>query len=325
MVTTITPSQIETANSQIKDGGVPRVSVFVGGTAGIGKAALKALASRDLSMKIYLVGRKEKEGKSIIDEIHKLNSKAEIIWLGGEISLMSETKRLVQLIKQQEKTIDLLFLSAGFLPFRAREETSEGVELALAVAYYSRMSFIMQLLLLMRTASPNSRSYPPRIVNVLAPGRESDNIFLDDLMLKKPGAYNLLNWAVHSVTMTTSTLSALAKQAENDGVTFIHAHPGVVKTDLVKNSWGDEWKSSMEHPNLPESSPRLSAEESGQRSLFLITNAMYSGEEQGGSFLSVDSNMACLDQQELFKKLEAVGAPDIIWGQTMEILGPSLA
>jgi hypothetical protein len=49
------------------------------------------------------------------------NSEAEIVWLEGQVTLLAEVKRFCIEIKSREESIDLLFLSAGFLPFAERQ------------------------------------------------------------------------------------------------------------------------------------------------------------------------------------------------------------
>jgi NAD(P)-dependent dehydrogenase (short-subunit alcohol dehydrogenase family) len=113
--------EIRFSNAQISEDYTPRVAAFVGGTGGIGKAALTALISLKAPIKIYIIGRNEASHKQFLRDLRQSNSEAEIIWLEGQVTLLSELKRLCIQIKSSEKSIDLLFLSAGFLPFTGRQ------------------------------------------------------------------------------------------------------------------------------------------------------------------------------------------------------------
>jgi NADP-dependent 3-hydroxy acid dehydrogenase YdfG len=109
------------SNAQISDAYTPRLAVFVGGTAGIGKAALTALVSQKTPLKIYILGRNEASHREFLQHLQQSNSQAEIVWLEGQVTLLAEVKRLCIEIKSREESIDLLFLSAGFLPFTRRQ------------------------------------------------------------------------------------------------------------------------------------------------------------------------------------------------------------
>jgi hypothetical protein len=116
-------SLIKKSNNQIDESSVPRVAVFVGGTAGIGKITLAAVAGVGISFKAYVIGRKESEQsfKPFIDELHQANPNANVIWVEGQVSLLSEVKRICDHIKTLESEVDLLFMTPGYAPFSGRE------------------------------------------------------------------------------------------------------------------------------------------------------------------------------------------------------------
>jgi NAD(P)-dependent dehydrogenase (short-subunit alcohol dehydrogenase family) len=118
----VTLNQIQASNAQLTDETVPQVSVFIGGTSGLGKATIECLANLKLAVKIYIVGRKSTEPamRIFMDELRKNNSRADLIWVEAEVALLSEVKRACAIIKQAESKVDLLFLSAGYAPLSGR-------------------------------------------------------------------------------------------------------------------------------------------------------------------------------------------------------------
>src|ERR1700761_8745383 len=140
--------EIRASNALINDATGPRVAVFVGGTSGIGKFTVKALVAAGTSVRIYLIGRRSsaESSRAFIEELAAINPKAEVVWTEGEISLLADSKRVCEIIKSKESRVDLLFLSAGYAPFGTRQETSEGIEIAQSLEYYSRILFIQHLL-----------------------------------------------------------------------------------------------------------------------------------------------------------------------------------
>lgn len=214
-------------------------------------------------------------------------------------------------------------------------ETSEGLEASLAVAYYSRIVFIMSLLPKLRDGERSLRS--PRVVFILAAGKESTEIFLDDIDLKSPGHFNLGNYAGQVATLATLTLRRLSEAPENQDIVFIHSHPGLVSTDLMKKSWGDKFNPGQASggSELGTFTP-FTPGESGERCLFLITSAEFGGKgvavqsgreaaqtlnhSVNGSLFSVDDKLQALQQDELLTKLEEKEASRKIWDHTMRIL-----
>ncbi|KAG5659908.1 hypothetical protein KAF25_003430 [Fusarium avenaceum] len=205
----------------------PFVAVFLGGTSGIGKSTIKALVSTNASLEIYLIGRKSAESRMMpfIEELQSINPDAKVAWLEGEVSLLSETKRVCEIIQSKESHIDLLFLSTGYAPFGPREETAEGVEITQSLRYYTRVLCIIQLLPLLREGNG-------RVVSVLAGGMEWAVTNLDDIDLKKPGSFGVVNAHIQCANMTTATMEKLAD--DNPAVTFIHSAPGSVDTGNVR-------------------------------------------------------------------------------------------
>jgi NAD(P)-dependent dehydrogenase (short-subunit alcohol dehydrogenase family) len=325
--------ELQASNALINDATAPRVSVFVGGTSGIGKYTIKALVATGASLRIYLVGRKssEERTRAFIQELQAINPKAEVIWTEGEISLLAETKRVCEAIKSKESRIDLLFLTAGYAPFGARTETAEGVEIAQSLEYYSRILFIQHLLPLLRAAEA------PRVVSVLGGGLERRSIDLDDLDLKKPGKFGHVKAQGQYLVMNTTTLEKLAN--DNPHVTFIHSWPGWVNTGNV-NRGSPGWLMSWFIWLVLEPLIALvgfSEEKTEQRHLFQSTSAYFGGrgvpwngepgvnsfgKAENGLFL-VNFKCNCTRNAKVlaFLREKAQGK---IWDHTQEVLGPYL-
>ncbi|KAK1242060.1 hypothetical protein MKX07_000046 [Trichoderma sp. CBMAI-0711] len=266
--------EIQASNALINDATAPRVSVFVGGTSGVGKFTIRALASTGASVKIYLVGRKSSEEptRAFIQELSTINPKAHIIWTEGEVSLLADVKRVCEGIKEKEPRVDLLFLSAGYAPFGTRKETSEGLELCQSLEYYSRMLFILHLLPLLR------QSEAGRVISVLGGGMENSRINIDDPDLKQPGNFGAMKGQMQYIAMNTISLEKLA--SENPDVTFIHSWPGWVDTGNARRGWDEGSILARVFAFVVETLIYFfgfSHEESGQRHLFESTSAAFGG------------------------------------------------
>ncbi|KAF5662213.1 short chain dehydrogenase reductase family [Fusarium heterosporum] len=265
--------EIQASNALINDA-TPRIAVFVGGTSGIGKATIEALVATGSSLRIYLTGRKgsQQRVETFIHELHVTNPNAEILWVEGEVSLLAETTRICEIIKNKERYIDLLFLTTGYAPFTSRKETLEGLEISQTLSYYSRMLFVLHLLPLLNEAQA------PRVISVLGGGLEPKTIELDDIDLKKPGNFNFIKAQMQYAAMNSLFLESLAD--ENPEITFIHSWPGWVNTRNVRRGLDSDsilawivWL--FLEPLIAIFS--YSNQESGQRHLFQCTSSAFGG------------------------------------------------
>lgn len=328
-------SDILASNALINDDNVPRVAVFVGGTSGVGQYTIKALVGTGASVRIYIVGRKsaEERTRALIVEYHALNPKAELIWLEGEVSHLAETTRVCEIIKSKERHIDLLFLTTGYTPFGPRDETSEGIDISQALSYYTRMLFIMHLLPLLRKAEA------PRVVSVLAGGMERDLLDVDDIDMKKPGAFGMMRAQGYACAMNTLTMERMA--SDNSDVTFVHSMPGWVATGNVwrgvddRNSFIGWFVWLILAPLIGIFS--FSDETSGQRHLFVVTSALFGGrgvqwkgkagmntlgKQENGLFLSGMKSDATRNDKTIASLRKKAQEP--VWKHTLEILAPYL-
>jgi NAD(P)-dependent dehydrogenase (short-subunit alcohol dehydrogenase family) len=253
-------SQIKENNAQIDEKSAPRVAVFVGGTSGIGKLTLNAITRLGTRFKAYGIGRQESEAafKPFIEELHLANANASIIWVEGQISLLSEVQRVCDRIKRLEGSIDLLFMTAGYVNFSGRHstlllrilplammsrrlispDTSEGLEISHALEFYSRICFTQNLLPLLRSSGR------ARVMSIRSGGMEGDYFFnADDLLLEAPGAFGAMASVRHMGNMNTLALERIAQMPENKNIVFMHCHPGGVRTGNLfrgfqEGSWG---------------------------------------------------------------------------------------
>ncbi|KAH7131476.1 hypothetical protein B0J13DRAFT_105051 [Dactylonectria estremocensis] len=319
------------SNSRLKAVGIPKVAVFVGGTSGIGHLALTELVESGSSTKIYLIGRPSAAARTEtrIAHFRTINPNVEIVWLEGEISLLSDVARICTDIKSKESTLDLLFLSAGFLPFSGRRETSEGLDTSQSVLYFSRITFIISLLPLLSSSST------ARVVSIMGGGKERAKIDLEDLELKKPGAFGAVRSQTHLIAMTTLTMDKLAER--NKAVTFIHTFPGQVDTGNLRADLSPNSPLSWLLWIVVEPLIRLiglSHKESGQRHLYVGTSAMYGGrgiptelpqasnsrgKMEPGLFLVNQYCEANFDKTILDQLRDS--AQSIVWEHTQKVIG----
>ncbi|KAM7189091.1 NAD(P)-binding protein [Naviculisporaceae sp. PSN 640] len=343
----ITLQQVRDSNAEIDAATYPQTAVFIGGTAGIGEAAIRGLVSLSLRngiqapSRIYVIGRLQSAERTnkALDILRATNPHVDLVWISGDVSLLADVKRLCLEIKAREMSLDLLFLSTGYSPFGGREETPEGLPVTQSIGHYSRILFITHLLPLLNASSRG------RVISVLGAGRESSSIDLTDLQLRKPSSWGGYKIQLHTITMQTVCLERLAETGPS--VTFIHASPGLVNTGNLNRGWKDRWilqalANILLAPFFAFLS--LSIAESAERMVWLATTGRFgpnenrdstvqfggvekgfttNGSTEGGDLYMVGWKGACISNEKELEKLRGEKG-DVIWRETMSVIGVHL-
>ncbi|RYO72783.1 hypothetical protein AA0113_g790 [Alternaria arborescens] len=327
------PEPILASNALIGLEDVPKTAVFVGATDGIGKAILQALVSKGFPTKIYIVGRNKASHRVLLEDLARSNPQATLIFVEGQISLVADAQRIASQIAAQEDRVELLFLSSGYLPFTGRQETFEGLEASQVVSYYSYIVFVLRLLPQLRRGSATR---PARVLNILA-AEESTDLYLDDLTLKKPGHSSLPAYAKHVAATVTLALKHIVEEEEKSDIVFVHAHPGMVSTNIFQNSWDNKYDPDSAHfPMHTRHIFQCTPEQAGQRCLCLATSAEYRGvgvalqhgrqkvetiaHGSKGSLFAISDRLKSLQPEKLLDELQELGAPEVIWTHIMDVL-----
>ncbi|KAK4992123.1 hypothetical protein LTR50_001301 [Elasticomyces elasticus] len=214
------------SNARAKDFLSDLVAVFVGATGGIGRSTAKELFIKTERPRLYIVGRNEERGKTIVDELKSLNPEGEVIFLKHDISLLRNVDWICDEIKKREKKVNMLLCSAGYMTLKSRDETAERIDKKMAVNYYSRFRFATNLLPLLNAAADAGEL--SRFISVLAAGSEAD-VDVEYLELKEK--FTVHRCLAHCVMMTDFMVEELAKR--HPRISFSHSYPGTVKTGIA--------------------------------------------------------------------------------------------
>ena len=229
------------------------VAVFLGGTSGIGQGTAQAFARHtNGNAHIILAGRNRTAADTIFATFPKPTSTAsKYEFVQCDASLMRNVVATTAELRARLTKINYLVLTCGALPNvwevlrGTREPTAEGIpDRLLAITYYARAKFALDLLPLLRAAKEAGED--AHVLVVLAAGRGGP-IDFEDMGLRKP--YSLSTVRPTVVTYTdvmvevsgnssiettssdrhTQSLASLAPE-----VTFTHIWPGLVSTPLFR-------------------------------------------------------------------------------------------
>lgn len=223
------------------------VAVFVGATSGIGETTLKQFARHARKPRANFLGRSQDAGHRIAAECKALNPDGEYIFIKADVSLIRVVDQVCEKIREKEKAVNLLFLSASAADISRTDimfpttspviyieinnyikrpvlitpdiETSEHLHLIVALGYYSRIRFATNLLPVLRNATSL------RHVVVVAAGGHEGQLDTSDFQARR---IPLLRIRGHLTTMISLGFEAVAKTAPD--VSFVSRLP-----------WGGEY------------------------------------------------------------------------------------
>ena len=197
--------------------------MITGATSGIGKETARGLAQ--LGATVVMTTRDVKKGELIKNElIHSTNNK-NIDVLKCDLSSFKSIRNFCEEFKTKYDKLHVLINNAGILDFN-RRESKDGIENVFATNYLAPFLMTNLLLELLK------RSKPSRIIN-LTSGMHFGTIHFDDIEFKQ----NFSGIKVYSQSKLSLILftKLLAKKLERTEVTVNCVHPGINKTNLVRD------------------------------------------------------------------------------------------
>ncbi|CQR55915.1 SDR family NAD(P)-dependent oxidoreductase [Paenibacillus riograndensis] len=153
-----------------------RTILITGGTDGIGKGiALLFIKKGD---RIIAIGSSADKGKRFLDESKKLGAEERAIFLQADLSCVRENHRIIDIVKNNFQSLDMLIFSAtSHKIYKEYTTTTEGLEINFGLSYLSR--FILGFGLKERLENSEN----PIIANICAPGMKG-RIDLNDIQNK---------------------------------------------------------------------------------------------------------------------------------------------
>ncbi|CAF0830986.1 unnamed protein product [Adineta steineri] len=222
--------------------------IITGSNSGVGKYTAIELAKRGAH--IILACRDRKRTEEALKEICKLsgsnNVEIEIVDLASLKSIEECAKRLCGRLSK----LDVLINNAGVM--MASEKSVDGYEIHFAVNHLGHFLLTNLLLDLMKKA-PSARiinvssvnhaylmkkAPSARIINVSSVNHAFLNITInwDDINFTKP--YWKINAYSHSKLANILFTNELARRLQDTNITANSLHPGVVRTEVIRNILG---------------------------------------------------------------------------------------
>jgi NAD(P)-dependent dehydrogenase (short-subunit alcohol dehydrogenase family) len=204
-----------------------KVVVITGATSGIGEVAARRLAA--MGARMVLIARDKNRGEAVLAQLRAAGPDISHSIHYGDLSRISEMKRLALEIAAVEPRIDVLINNAGAL-FASRKLTEDGLECTFAVNHMAY--FVLTYGLLARLSA-----FPPaRIVNTASDAHRGCELDFDDLQSSK--AYSAIRVYGRSKLCNILFTRELSRRLSGQGVSANCLHPGFVATRFGDGSGG---------------------------------------------------------------------------------------
>ncbi len=204
-----------------------KVVVITGATSGIGEVAARRLAG--MGARLVLVARDTARGEAALARLRGADATISHSIHYGDLSRISEMKRLAAEIAAAEPRIDVLINNAGAL-FGSRQVTEDNLELTFAVnhmAYFVLTAGLRERLL---------ASSPARIVNTASDAHRGGKLDFDDLQSRN--GFSGIKAYGRSKLCNILFTRELSRRCEGSGVTANCLHPGFVASRFGDGSGG---------------------------------------------------------------------------------------
>jgi len=201
-----------------------KTCVVTGATSGIGYVTARELARR--GARVLVVGREPDRARTAVEQIRHETGR-EAIPLAADLSRMAAVRELARSIRDQTPRLDVLVNNAGGL-FPRRLQTPDGLEMTFALNHLAYWILTLELHSLLVSSAP------ARIVCVASEAHRGVTLDFDDLQSSK----SYLGFRAYQRSKLANILftRSLARRLEGTGVTCNCLHPGVVRTNIFRES-----------------------------------------------------------------------------------------
>ncbi|HEV2962191.1 MAG TPA: SDR family oxidoreductase [Candidatus Angelobacter sp.] len=204
-----------------------KVVVITGATSGIGQVAAEKLAG--MGARLVLTARDKARGEAALTRLRQIAPDVSHAIHYGDLSRVSEMKRVASEIAGAEPRIDVLINNAGAL-FGSRQVTEDGLEFTFATNHVSYFVLTQGLLKSLQAAAPS------RVINTSSDAHKGAKLDFNDLQ----SANKYRGFPVYGRSKLANILftSELARRLAGTRVTANSLHPGFVSTRFGDQSGG---------------------------------------------------------------------------------------
>jgi NAD(P)-dependent dehydrogenase (short-subunit alcohol dehydrogenase family) len=202
--------------------------VITGATSGIGEVAASELAAA--GARIVLTARDPGRAASTLERLRRIGPAVEHLAVLGDLSQLSEARRVALEVGAAAPSIDVLINNAGAI-FPKRRVTPDGLEMTFALNHMA--GFILTHVLL-----DNLRRAPSaRIVTTSSDAHRTGQLDFDDLQTSRRTYTTFRAYSASKLCNVLFTRE-LARRLEGTKITANAVHPGFVNSRFYEVEFG---------------------------------------------------------------------------------------
>jgi NAD(P)-dependent dehydrogenase (short-subunit alcohol dehydrogenase family) len=209
-----------------------RVVVITGGTGGLGRMTVCALAAHNPAH-IFFTGRSEARAKEVIEEANGLAPNTPVSFVPMDLASLTSINQATKELQAKTKRIDLLFCNAGIMAVPA-STTKDGYEIQFGTNHLGHAMLVHQILpILLETAKKPGSDV--RIISNTSTGFKnppSGGIEFDRLHSEQDLGIGG-RWIRYGQSKLANILFMSEMARRYPEIKSVTIHPGVIKTDLV--------------------------------------------------------------------------------------------
>ncbi|MDC0677543.1 SDR family oxidoreductase [Sorangium atrum] len=202
-----------------------KVCIVTGGNTGIGKETARGLAQR--GAKVVLACRDTGRGESARDDIARSTGRKDVEVIALDLGSKASIRAFGERFRAAHERLDVLVNNAGVWR-NSRGTTEDGIEATFGVNHVGTWLLTQDLLPLLK------KSAPSRIVVLSSKLHYRGRMDWEDLQFERRKYGTTAAYAQSKLANVLFT-KALARRLEGTGVTVNAVHPGVVRTDLMRD------------------------------------------------------------------------------------------
>ena len=201
---------------------IGRVCMVTGATGALGKATANAFAQR--GARVVLVSRDEARGHAVVASVRQSSGAGSVEALQGDLSDLRSVRNLANSFGDAHDRLDVLVNAAAVFA-RKRIETGDGFELMFVTNFLGPFLLTNLLVPALRAGAPS------RVITISAPTTTE----LDFADLQGNTSWRPLHAFGASKMADLLFTYALARRLEGTAVHANVLHPGVFKSDLMRD------------------------------------------------------------------------------------------
>lgn len=201
--------------------------LITGGTSGVGKATVEALAAK--GMKVIMLARNTEKAEKVILKIKAKNPDAQVSFLEADLNHLQSVDDAAERFVEENDTLDILINNAGGI-FNDFEKTKDNFEWAFQINHLSHFLLTKKLLPLLL------KSTEPKVISLSSEAHQMGKYEADNLN----GEKKFGGWRQYGATKLMNILftKSLKDHHAEQGLQAYAVHPGVVKTGFGSNNGG---------------------------------------------------------------------------------------